>query len=189
MTQNEVPQFSVMATEMKREAARIAANEAQKFFKNSFVKGGFTDSAFHHWTGRISPLGGKKILYNQATLMHSIQPTEQTEQRIVITSDTPYSEIHNSGGTITVTPQMKKFFWAKYYELAGNVKKTKSGKTSQSAANRKLSAKAEYCKNMALMKVGSKIKIPKRQFMGDSPTLMRQLEQYMKKYIQQRKIQ
>jgi hypothetical protein len=36
-------------------------------------------------------------------------------------------------------------------------------------------SRARWCKNMALMKVGSVITIPKRQFMGESKTLMADL--------------
>lgn len=73
---------------------------------------------------------------------------------------------------------MKKFWWAKYYEFAGRIKKTKGGKTSQSKANLLTNAKAEYCKRMALMEVGSKVKIPKRQFIGESKTLIKQFVEW-----------
>jgi len=35
---NEVPKFSIMAEQVKSDFARFVANEAQKFFKNSFVR-------------------------------------------------------------------------------------------------------------------------------------------------------
>jgi hypothetical protein len=89
-----------------------------------------------------------------------------------------YAEIQNNGGIITVTAQMKKLWWAQYAKFAGEPRKTtKSGRQANTAANRKLNAKAEFCKRMALMKVGSKIKIPQRQFLGESQTLMKQLEE------------
>ena len=182
---NKIPEFTVIAKEVREDAARFAANEAQKFFKNSFLRGGFTDAAFRPWKSRKSTLGGKKILYHSGALMQSIRPTEISVNRVVITSDTAYSEIHNSGGIVTVTAQMKKWWWRQYYILSGKVKKTKHGKASKSAANRKTNAKAQYCKNMALMKTGSKIKIPKRQFMGDSATMKKKFDQWLRKHIKQ----
>jgi len=156
----------------------MAAAESVKFFKSSFVKGGFTDTSFKQWAGKQSPLGGKKLMYNTGALMQSIQKTEESTQRVVVSSDTAYSEIHNDGGTVTVTAQMKKFWWAQYYKFAGKPRTTtRRGRQSNSAGNRRLNAKAEYCKRMALMKVGSKIKIPQRQFIGESQTLMNELDQ------------
>jgi phage gpG-like protein len=154
----------------------MAAVESVKFFKNSFVKGGFTDTSFTEWAGKQSPIGGKKIMYNTGALMQSIQKTEESTQRVVISSDTVYSEIHNDGGTITVTAQMKKYWWAQYIKFSGKTKTTKGGKQSKSKDNQRTNAKAEFCKRMALMKIGSKIKIPQRQFMGESQTLMNELD-------------
>ena len=181
--QNKAPEFSVIARKVKSKAARIAANEAQKFFKGSFAKGGFTDRSFNRWQQSGSPMGAKKTLYGLGNLMHSVRPSETSENRVVIRSDTPYSDIHNSGGTITVTEKMKSFWWAKYYELSGKVKKTKSGRASGAKANLKVSKKAEFCRAMALMKVGTKIKIPQRRFMGESATLMKQLDDWFKNEI------
>ena len=175
--------FGYAKENLLRDTARMAAIESVNFFKNSFVKGGFTDTSFRQWAGKQSPLGGKKLMYNTGTLMQSIQKTEENTQRVVVSSDTPYSAIHNDGGTVTVTAQMKKFWWWQYYKFAGKTKATRNGKRSNSAGNRKLNAKAEYCKRMALMKVGSKIKIPQRQFIGESQTLMNELDQKLQTKI------
>jgi phage gpG-like protein len=168
--------FNYARENLLRDTARMAAGEAVKFFKESFVKGGFTDTSFQKWADRKSPLAGKKPLYGTGSLMQSVQKKEESSKRVVIISDTPYSAIHNDGGTVVVTDRMKRYWWAQYYKLSGRVKKTKMGQASNTAGHRKLSAKAEYCKRMALMKVGSKIKIPKRQFMGESYALMKMLD-------------
>jgi phage gpG-like protein len=168
--------FSYARENLLRDTARMAAAESVKFFKESFVRGGFTDTSFRQWAARKSPLAGKKTLYGIGSLMQSIQKKEESDKRIVIISDTPYSAIHNDGGTVIVTARMKRYWWAQYYKLSGKVKKTKKGQASNAAGNRKLTAKAEYCKRMALMKVGSRIKIPKRQFIGESRALMEVLD-------------
>jgi phage gpG-like protein len=175
--------FGYAKENLLRDTARMAATESVKFFKESFRKGGFTNASFEQWKKKQSPLGGKKTMYITGALMKSIQKTEENTQRIVVSSDTLYSEMHNDGGTITVTAQMKKYWWAQYTKLSGKKTKTKSGKESNSKTNKKLTAKAEFCKRMALMKVGSKIKIPQRQFMGESQTLMNELDKQLQTKI------
>lgn len=177
---NKVPDFKKIAEKIIQNASRYAAAESVKFFKESFVKGGFTDTSFEAWEKSKSPLAGKKTLYKQGNLMQSIQKASaSTTDKIIIENQMPYSEIHNEGGTIIVTEQMKKFFWSKYYELAEKTTRTKKGVQSKSQSNQRINAKARFCKTMALMKVGSKIKIPKRQFMGHSTTMMLQFEAFM----------
>lgn len=183
--QYPVPDFLIIATEAHRKVARYAGTESVKFFKNSFVKGGFTDNSFAEWAKGLSPLASSKPLFKSGALMRSIHKTEANVNKIVVVSDTPYSDIHNNGGTIIVTAQMKKFFWAKYYEFAGNIKTTGGGKVSKSISNKKISAKAEFCRAMALKKVGSKIKIKKTQFMGHSKTMMQEFEKFYIAQIQQ----
>lgn len=176
---NKPPDFLSAAKKIIAARPRMVAVESQKFFKDGFAKGGFTDSAFIPWQKRISPLGGKKILIgkdNTMNLMQSIRTLEENEKRVRTGTDLVYSEIHNEGGEITVTAKMKKFWWAKYYEFSGKVKKTKKGQISRSESNLATNAKAEYCKKMALMKPGNKIKIPKRQFIGESKTLLSEFE-------------
>ena len=67
---------------------------------------------------------------------------------------------------------MKRFFWVKYYEFSGKTRTLKNGKSSRAKDSLSSNAKAEFCKAIALKKVGDKIKIPQRQFMGESRTLM-----------------
>ncbi len=175
---NKIPDFLQIATDLKKNAARIAGTESVKFFKKSFVNGGFTDTSFHPWQKTSNPLAGKKTMYQTGTTMQSIRKVSETDSKIIVQSDTPSSQIHNEGGTITVTAQMKRFWWAKYYEFAGKTKKTKSGGQSRSKSNIKTNAKADFCRQLALMKVGSKVKIPKRQFMGNSATMMKLFDDF-----------
>lgn len=172
----KVPDFSKIGTELLKEAHRIAATESVKFFKQSFVNEGFTDVSFSPWKKTTNPMAGGRTLFGNGQtghLMQSIRKTEETPTRIVIESDKDYSEIQNDGGSITVTLQMKKFFWAMYYQFSN--KKTYSIKTkseNKTKQNRTLNAKADFFKALALMKVGSKINIPQRQYMGNSQIMM-----------------
>ncbi len=159
---NKIPDFNKIAVKVKRDAARIAAIESVKFFKDSFRKGGFSDTTFVEWKATANPLAGNKTMHKHGVLMGSIHKVSESDSKVVVESDTAYSEIHNNGGYIVVTPQMKKYFWAKYYEFTGGIKRTKKGKVSQAKANRKVNAKAEFC--------------PKRQFMGHSTIMMKGFE-------------
>ena len=199
---NRTPNFSVLAQKIKYDTARMAATEAQKFFRDCFQKGGWTDESFQKWQDKKSPFGGKKTLYREGNLMSSIRNTEESENRLVVGSNLKHAEIHNNGGTITVTKNMKLHFWKLYCEILGipkkqkgkktdwndkrNLQLTAGGKEKKSAHNKKLNAKAEFCKRMALMKVGAKIKIPKRQFIGESKTLMNQFDTWLKNEIETR---
>jgi len=170
----KIPDFSSMGKDLLKDASRYAGSESVKFFKESFVKEGFTDTAFVPWKKTTNPMAGKRTMYKSGTLMQSIRKNEGTIRRIVFESKTDYSEIQNNGGTITVTPQMKKFFWAKFYEFSGKIKLSKEGTSAsfRNKGNKEISQKAMFFRRMAMMKVGSKIKIPKRQFMGDSKVMM-----------------
>lgn len=160
MSNTPIPNFIKMGRELKKNASRYAASESVKFFKESFVKGGFTDSSFQKWSKSNSPLAGKRTMQKTMKLMRSIKKKSATMSRVVVIADSDYADIHNSGGTIEVTAKMKRYFWAKYYEF------NKEG------------PKAEFCKAMALRKVGSKITIPKHQFMGNSQTMMTNFDKW-----------
>ena len=157
-----IPDFLVATKSIRSQTARMAASEAVKFFKESFVNQGFTDSSLNPWTKSTSPFAGKRSLYKSGNLMRSIKKETETNKKVVVIADSDYAKIHNEGGYITVTEAMKAHFWKRFYELGGGKGRAKK--------------KAMYCRGMALKKVGSKIKIPKRQFMGNSKELLRILE-------------
>ena len=117
------------------------------------------------WPQRLLE-GRGSLLLQSGKLRRSIR-AQVTNNSVSWSSSEPYAAIHNEGGTITVTAKMKRFFWAKFYELAGKVKYKKDGSTGRSSV--KLSKQAEFYRNLALMRVGSKVKIPQRQFLGDAP--------------------
>jgi len=175
---NKVPEFEKMARELKKNASRYAASESVKFFRESFVKGGFTDTSFEKWTQTGNPMAGKRTMYNKGRLMRSIKKLSASLNRVVVVADSEYADIHNKGGYIVVTAQMKKYFWYKYYSFVGDVSVNKKGATPLNKRNVGLGKKAMFCKAMALKPVGSKIKIPKHQFMGNSRTMMRDFDKW-----------
>lgn len=108
-----------------------------------------------------------------------------TSDGIKFSSSLPYASIHNEGGTITVTHRMKKFFWHKYYEAAGKMSKKKDGSLANNKRNQNLSIEAMQWKNLALMKVGQKMTIPKRQFIGDHPQVKQAVEMVIDKNMKE----
>ena len=96
---------------------------------------------------------------------------------VEITSSVPYAKIHNEGGSITVTRRMKGYFWIKYRQAVGGIARTKAGKARNSRKNRQISRDAEFYKAMALKKTGSRIMIPRRQFIGRHPDLEKLLHE------------
>ena len=114
------------------------------------------------------------LLVRTGTLRRSLR-AEVTDRRSVrFFTDVPYARIHNEGGTITVTRRMKNYFWVQYMTIVGSkdgtfspqLQRKKDGTLRNNKRNRELSDEAAFYKAMALKSVGSKIVIPRRQFIG-----------------------
>lgn len=152
-----VPDFRKLAENVLKDLPKNTSEKARAFFLSSFIKQGFTDTSFVPWVKRKDDLS-HKLLQQSLALKNSINITQADFTAVEITAGEGinYAAIHNEGGTITVkvTPKMKKFFWAMY-------KKTD----------------VEKWKFLALTKKENFIiKIPKRQFIGHSETLMNDLD-------------
>ena len=72
--------------------------------------------------------------------------------KVIIRNTAVYAATHNDGEEIGVTERMKRFFWAKHLEH-----KQRMGVEAP---------ETEFGKRMALKKPGSRIKIPRRHFLG-----------------------
>ena len=153
-------------------------------FDRNFERQAFFSEA---WQRRRSPLRpGGHILVDTGDLRRSIR-SEIREASIVFKSDLPYATIHNEGGEISVTAKMKRYFWHKYYAATGTFGRRKDGSLRQDKKNRQLTSEADFWKAMALMRVGSKIRIPQRKFLGTSPEVeaaVRQIiEENLNEYV------
>ncbi|WP_107039953.1 phage virion morphogenesis protein [Brumimicrobium mesophilum] len=136
-------------------------------FDRNFERKAFFDDA---WKPTKMHNDRGSLMLRSGALRQSIDSTI-SNYNIIYTSSLPYASIHNEGGEITVTKKMKSFFWAMYYKTSGAV----SGKGSQ--RDIAMSSEAKQWKNMALMKVGKKIKIEQRQFIGDHPNVGKAVEE------------
>lgn len=147
-------------------------------FDRNFERQAFFSEA---WQRRKSPTRpGGHILVDSGGLRRSIM-SYQTENSIVFRTEHPAAAIHNEGGEIKVTAKMKRFFWYKYCSTTGSFGRRKNGSLRKDKRTVQLSTEAEFWKFMALMKVGSTIKIPRRQFLGNAP----EVEQTVRKIIEE----
>lgn len=150
--------------------------KAKSIFQENFRKGGFQDGAsFEAWpqtkrqaSGRGADAGRGPLLSSRKVLYSSIKYVPGNGL-VVISSDVRYAGIHNEGGIThpRVTPKMRKYAWARYYEAGG--KKSASGE-------------ADFWKGLALTKKQTlRIKIPRRHFMGPTATLTNAIQTMVEK--------
>ncbi len=150
--------------------------EREAFFNEKWARRKFNDDE------------SRGLLAGKGTLRQTIRDEAYVTDHdsVIFSSSAPYSAIHNEGGTITVTRKMKKYFWYRYLLIMGSkrsrpdkpkftekLQRKKSGELRDNQRNRELTEEARFCKIMALKKVGSKIIIPKRQFIGMHPEVER----------------
>ncbi len=137
---------------LRNDVTTVVGVEAVNHFKNTFQEEGFDGEKWPARRGAVRLQ--KKILTGQGGGDHlgdSIDYRVEGEM-VIIYTDKIYGQIHNEGGEITVTPKMKRFFWAKSMEAR------EAGETDI----------ANQYKYMAL---SSKITIKQRKFMGASDLL------------------
>lgn len=142
----------------------LAVELADEFDRNFERKAFFTEK----WPSTKINNARGSVMNRSGNLRRSIKYNVR-DGMILFSSSLPYASIHNEGGEITVTAQMKKYFWAMYYKASGAITTKKDGGESGSKKNVKLTAEAEKWKSLALMKIGQKIKVDKRQMVGDHP--------------------
>ena len=162
---NKVPDFEKLGQKLINEAMRYASVHALNFFKDSFQKGGFTDTSFQSWEKRKhdNRIGGA-LLVQSGNLRDSLQILSRSPSRLIFGSNEPHAKIHNQGGVIRipVTKRSRRFFWF-MYKSTGDA----------------------HWKWMALTKKSHMVaKIPKRQFIGHSVTLMNELNHWHVKKIE-----
>lgn len=178
----------------------VAAGKiAKQHFQDNFRQGGFVDGGLHPWPPAKRLSSGapgadaqyRTLMSGRNHLFSSIGYTPGVA-KVTVFNDVVYASIHNDGGTVhpRVTPRMRRYAWAKYYQLGGGGESAqngpKRGKAGKSAgrgggAN---PVEAEKWKRLALTKKETlTIEIPRRQFMGPSAELDARLTDYVEKEI------
>lgn len=146
----------------------VAITLTEEFDRN-FERKAFFDRS---WPGEkyINNKGSQML--RSGKLRKSVKHTVGNKS-ISWSSSLPYASIQNEGGDIEVTAQMKRFFWAMYYKANGAAKSGTGGKKRVE----KLSREASKWKAMALLKVGTKMTIDQKQFIGWHPEVDRTIEE------------
>lgn len=186
-------------TLISRKLPVAAGKYAKQHFQDNFRQGGFVNGGLHPWPPAKRLSSGesgadsqyKTLMSSRNHLFSSINYTPGIA-KVTIFNDVVYAAIHNEGGTVhpKITPKMRRFALAKYYELKGKQKgaqKPRKGPkngTSQSAGKQPDSGEAEKWKRLALTKKETlTINIPQRQFMGQSAELDAKISAYVEKEV------
>lgn len=149
----------------------VQASVRENFRRGSFYGSGAwqtplrTSLGFRGAGGQYGPL-----LSGNNHLMMSTDYYVPKPRTVVISSDTPYSATHNEGEEIGVTKKMQKYFWARHLE-----DKKRYGPEAP---------ETEFWKRMALKKPGSRIKIPRRHFIGPDKVVDRTVTDIINKELE-----
>ncbi len=118
----------------KRELPRILGNKAVNFFKDSFRKGGFTDSSFKQWVPRWKRLSRTRTsrtireranLIKSGRLLRAVRLLTASFARIAIgTRGVQYAARHNEGQTDRLGRTMpKRQFIGRSRKLEADIEK------------------------------------------------------------------
>jgi len=174
----------------KRRLPAGVGNMAVRFFKDNITeRQGFLNSSLELWqrsrTQRFRPT--HDLLQQKGNLVRGINWSTVGDIVVVnvIGVASKYAEIQNSGGTIEVSAKMRRFFWAKYFEIKGHAEKkyfTENGKKRNLRSTKSLRQRnndydeLNFWFGLALAK---KITIPARKFIGDSVELDKEIMTYI----------
>lgn len=174
-------------TLMRRELPVKVGRMAKDHYQDNFRKGGFVNGGQRRWpvtkrqrSGSKSAAAGYGPLLSRRNHLFSSVKYTPGDYRVRVANDVKYAPPHNWGGETrpTVTPRMRKFAWAMYYKAAGIRKKAAKGKRKGKTRQRELPPEAGMWKGLALTrKKKLKVKIPQRQFIGESTELNKQIRQ------------
>lgn len=180
-------------TMMRRRMPVIAGRMAKDHFQDNFRQGGFVNGGLHPWprARRLSSggtdaaskygtlLSGRNHLFNSIKYMPS-------DYRVTVSNGLAYAPIHNWGGIVhpNVTDKMRKWAWCQFYKSAGlrknSSKKNKAARLKAAAAN----PQAQMWKRLALTKKEKlDVRIPQRQFLGESEELTTKINERIEKEI------
>lgn len=141
-----------------------AGIEAENFSNERFVRKNWVDRVVVPWKKPEPPPDWvpkkwhKKrgsLMVQSSILKNSVRVIATTRNSVTVGTGVEYAQIHNEGGTINQTLNIKK-----------HSRKRKDRTSNVKAHTRK-----------------RKIKIPQRQFIGESALLMRRIERYVQREI------
>ncbi|RYF86951.1 MAG: hypothetical protein EOO03_11170 [Chitinophagaceae bacterium] len=152
-------------------APGMLGNMAVNFFLDRFRYQNWLGATTEPWRQRRRNKGrnqGRAILVQSARLKRSIRITKVSGMTVYIGSDVPYAKVHNEGfrGTVNVKAHSRNRYGK---EKIGTGRLTKSGKERMQTVQR-ITGTGQVKAHTRRMN------IPRRQFMGNSPVLEKQLQ-------------
>ncbi|MFR9546896.1 MAG: hypothetical protein SNJ29_15175, partial [Rikenellaceae bacterium] len=99
---------------------------AKRHFQDNFRQGGFVHNGLQPWqrskrqSGKGTDASRTPLMSGRKHLFSSVRYTP-SDNRVKIHNNVPYAPTHNWGETVhpNVTPKMRRFAWAKFYEATG----------------------------------------------------------------------
>lgn len=151
-----------------RNLPRTAGAKAVRFFKEGFDRQGWVnDGKLDKWKDRSANAPrnkGRKILINTGRLRRSIRVLSTGPGYVEIGTDVPYAEAHNEGADKTVTATVKKHTRRSHQRKAHE----RDGKAIAAQTIKEHSVGGFTRKQ--------RIKIPRRQFIGESPDVIKSVQ-------------
>ena len=173
-----------MKPETRRILGRILNDirvEMTDEFDQNFEREAFFSEA---WARRKGPINSDyKLLAGRNERLRKSIMSRTTDNSIIFYTTEPDARYHNEGCEIVVTKKMKGYFWRKHYDAVGAFDRKKDGTRSNDKRTLQLAGEAEFWKFMALKKVGSPIKIPRRRFLGSSPEVEKAVRDIIERNI------
>lgn len=151
------------------EIATIAVN----FSKERFRDQAWLDETKHKWKPRKTQRGrtgrrSQTLLVDTGRLKRSIRKIKAATDQVIIGTDVPYAEIHNEGGEIKKTVNVKS------HAIKSHRRKAYTRNRNGRAERIKAQTIKTYTVKAHTRKMN--LKIPSRRFMGNSYTLARRIE-------------
>lgn len=170
MADNFIKTLDKLASVTARLPAR-AGTVAVNFSKERFVQKNWVDHTRQPWKKRKRE-GRGSTLVQSGRLKRSIRKITATRNWILIGTDVPYARIHNEGGVIKQTVQVKA-----HKRRTSRAARTKTGRRSKNKRETTgITTVKAHTRRM-------QFEIQQRQFLGDSAVLGRRIERLIEKDI------
>lgn len=161
--QIEIEQLRRIVRAIPAKIARVAEN----FSKERFRAQDWLDQGSTPWPARKRKTGKKSdnraILVKSGALRRSIRAHARS-MNIIISSSMPYAQVHNEGGNVECTQN-----------VSAHSRRSHKRKGYVNSKGRKVSASVVGAHTVSEFSRTQKFKMPKRQFMGRSAALDRQV--------------
>ena len=159
---------------MKSTLPTVLGKRIKNFTLEAFRKQGFTDSGFTKWKPRKKNKdAGRAILVKTGKLRRSIKVSRANWTRVVVGSyGVAYAQIHNEGGEISKSASSTVIHFKRVDELR---KMGKNGKLTSFMGSKFSKKRGSHFAQKVSIGAHS-INMPKRQFIGRSQRLERELK-------------